>query len=152
MERVKFRFWHVPVRAVTGAFILNAGLAKFKSDDPETHKGVHGMASTAYPRLANVDPGTFTKALGAGEIALGASLLTPFVSPGLAGAGLTAFSAGLLGLYFKVPGMTVDGIRPSTSGTPIAKDSWLLAIGLALMLDRAGEAAREAVPRPLSHS
>lgn len=149
---MKFRLWHLPARAITGAFILNSGVMKLKSDDPETHKGVHGMASTAYPQLAGMEPKTFTKLLGAGEVALGATLLAPFVSPGLAGAGLTAFSAGLLGLYFKVPGMTVDGIRPSQQGTAIAKDSWLLAIGLGLMLDRASSAVRDSVPHPGSHS
>lgn len=145
---VKFQMWHIPVRAVTGAFILNAGLSKLKSDDDEMHKGVHGMAVTAYPQFQSVDPRTFTKALGAAEVTLGGALLTPLVGPGLAGAGLTAFSAGLLGLYFKVPGMTEDGIRPSRQGTALAKDSWLLAIGVALMLDRASKKLRGAIPIP----
>ena len=97
-------------------------------------------------QFQNLDPRTFTRLLGAGETALGATLLAPFISPGLAGAGLTAFSAGLLGLYFKIPGMTEDGIRPSQQGLAMAKDSWLLAIGAALMLDRASEKARESIP------
>jgi hypothetical protein len=145
---VRFQLWHVPVRAVTGAFILNSGISKLKAEDDELHKGVHGMATTAYPQFANMDPRTFTKLLGAGEVALGTALLTPFVGPGLAGAGLTAFSAGLLGLYFRVPGMTEDGIRPSQQGIALAKDSWLLAIGAALMLDRASKRVRDAIPIP----
>jgi hypothetical protein len=149
---VKFRLWHLPARAITGAFILNTGVTKLRSDDQDMHKGVHEMASTAYPQVAGMDPRTFTKLLGAAEVALGASLLTPFVSPGLAGAGLTGFSGALLGLYFRVPGMTVDGIRPSPRGIPLAKDSWLLAIGLGLMLDRASKVVRDAVPLPTPHS
>ncbi len=140
--------WHIPVRAVTGAFILNSGLSKLKADDDELHKGIHGMASTAYPQFGSIDPKTFTKALGAAETALGAALLTPFVGPGLAGAALTTFSAGLVGLYFRVPGMTQDGIRPSQQGLALAKDSWLLSIGVALMLDRASKRVRDAIPLP----
>ena len=143
---MKFKMWHVPVRLATGAFILNSGLSKLKSNDDELHKGLHGMASTAYPQLGSVEPKTFAKALGAAETALGAALLTPFVSPGLAGAGLTAFSAGLMGLYFKIPGMTEDGIRPSQQGLALAKDSWLLAIGSALMMDRASNKVRDTLP------
>jgi hypothetical protein len=143
---VKSKLWHVPVRLATGAFILNSGLNKLRSDDEEMHKSLHGMASTAYPQFENVDSKTFTKLLGVGETALGGALLAPFVSPGLAGAALTAFSGGLLGLYFKLPGMTEDGIRPSQQGMALAKDSWMLAIGLALMLDRITGSVRDALP------
>lgn len=145
---MKFQIWHIPVRAVTGAFILNSGLSKLKADEEEMHKGLHGMASTAYPQLGSVDPRTFTKALGVAETTLGAALLTPLVGPGLAGAGLTAFAGGLMGLYFRVPGMTQDGIRPSQQGVALAKDSWLLGIGLALMVDRASKRVRDAIPLP----
>lgn len=139
---MKFKLWHVPVRLATGAFILNSGLAKLQADDEEMHKGIHGMASTAYPQFANMDPKTFTRVLGVAETALGATLLAPFIGPRLAGAGLTAFSGGLMGMYFKVPGMTEDGIRPTQRGAALAKDSWLLAIGTALILDRASKKDR----------
>lgn len=145
---VRSKLWHLPVRLAAGAFILNSGLNKLRSDDDEVHKGVHGMASTAYPMLAEIDAKMFVKALGAGEAALGSALLAPFVGPGVAGAGLTAFSAGLLGLYLRIPGMTQGGVRPSQQGTVLAKDSWLLAMGLALMLDRASGKVRETVPLP----
>jgi hypothetical protein len=50
--------------------------------------------------------------------------------------GLTAFSAGLLGLYVRTPGMTKeDGIRPTKQGTAMAKDVWMLGIGLGLVVD-----------------
>jgi hypothetical protein len=140
------------VRAVTGAFILNSGINKLKTDDEEMHKGVHGMASTAYPPFESMDPKTFVKLLGGAEVALGAALLTPVVGAGLAGAGLTAFSAGLLGLYLRIPGMTEDGIRPTQQGMALAKDSWLLGIGVALMVDRASKRIRDAIPIPPAKS
>jgi hypothetical protein len=126
---------HVPLRAITGAFILNSGLTKLKSG-PEAAEGVHGFASAAYPEFKRLRPEQFTMMLGAGEIALGAALLTPMVPPALAGAGLTAFSAGLIGLYLKVPGLRQEGsLKPTEEGMAIAKDSWLLGIGLSLLLD-----------------
>jgi hypothetical protein len=39
------------------------------------------------------------------EIALGTALLIPVIPAAVAGAGLAAFSGGLLGLYAKTPGM-----------------------------------------------
>jgi hypothetical protein len=97
---------------------------------------VHGFASAAYPEFKRLRPEQFTMMLGAGEIALGAALLTPMVPPALAGAGLTAFSAGLIGLYLKVPGLRQEGsLKPTEEGMAIAKDSWLLGIGLSLLLD-----------------
>jgi hypothetical protein len=125
----------IPLRAITGAFILNSGLTKLKAG-PETAEGVHGFATTAYPPLKRLRPEHFTKLLAAGEIALGAALLTPMVPPAVAGAGLTAFSAGLLGLYLKVPGMHQEDsvLKPTQDGLAIAKDSWLLGIGLSLLM------------------
>jgi hypothetical protein len=42
--------------------------------------------------------------LAAGELTLGATLLLPVIPTGLAGLGLAALSAGLLGLYLRTPG------------------------------------------------
>ncbi|MCW2530236.1 MAG: hypothetical protein JWM76_5096 [Pseudonocardiales bacterium] len=124
-----------PERLATGAFILNSGLSKWKGDEA-TAKAIHGMASGAYPGLARVEPKLFLKLLAGGEIALGAALLTPFVSPGVAGAGLTGFSGSLLGLYWKTSGLHEPGDpRPTQAGTPIAKDVWMLGIGVGLMID-----------------
>jgi hypothetical protein len=131
-----FRLWHVPVRLATGAFILNSGLSKLRITDEETHKQLHGMASNAYPALEGIEPQNFTKALALGEVALGTALLTPVIGSGLAGAGLSAFSTGLLGLYWRIPGLRQPGsIRPSQEGMAIAKDSWMLGIGLGLLID-----------------
>lgn len=144
---MKFRLWHVPVRLATGAFILNSGLSKLKAEDEEMHKGLHEMASTAYPAFENLEPKGFTRALGAGEVVLGTALLAPFVGPGLAGAGLTAFSGGLLGMYWRIPGMHEAGtLKPTQRGLPLAKDSWMLGIGLGLVLDAMSRRIKKSVP------
>ena len=132
-ERVKLR--HLPGRLTTGVFILNAGLGKLSSD-AERAKRVHEMAANVYPSLGSVDPETFTKLLGASEVALGGALLFPIIPSRLAGLGLAAFSAGLMGLYLGTPGMREEGsIRPSQQGTALAKDIWMLGIALSLILD-----------------
>lgn len=129
------RISHVPLRLATGAFILNSGLAK-RGLDAESAAGMQGMAATVVPQAAKMPPEQFGKVLSTGEMALGAALLLPFVSPLKAGLALTAFSGGMLQMYRKTPGMTeADGIRPTQAGTAVAKDVWMLGVGLALVLD-----------------
>lgn len=120
-------------RLTAGAFILNSGVQKWTGDE-QTAAGVHGMAAGTYPFLAGVDAPTFLKGLAAAEIALGAALVLPVVPAGVAGIGLTGFAAGLLGLYLRTPGMRT-GLRPTRQGTAIAKDVWLLGIGVGLVAE-----------------
>ncbi len=128
-------------RLAAGAFILNSGVTKW-SADAETAKGVHGMASGAYPILKKVNPKVFIKALAVGEIALGAGLVLPFVSTPLAATGLAVFSGSLLGMYVRTPGLTEkDGIRPTPNGVPVAKDVFLAGIAGGLLVDSASHAA-----------
>lgn len=123
----------IPPRLATGAFILNSGLGKLKADEA-TAQGLHGMASTAYPFLGKLEPARFTRLLAWSEIAVGGTLLAPFVPTRLAGLVLTGFSGGLLGLYLRTPGMREPGsLRPSQSGVPLAKDSWMFGIGLGFL-------------------
>ena len=130
-----FKLWHVPLRLATGAFILNSGLSK-RNADKETAERLHGFASGAYRQFQDMAPEQFAKMLSAGEIAVGAALLTPFVPAGVAGAALTGFSALLGGLYWRTPGMHDEGsVRPTEQGIPLAKDAWMLSIGSALVLD-----------------
>jgi hypothetical protein len=127
----------LPGRLAAGAFILNAGLGKWNADE-EAAARLHGMAAGTYPFLAKIKPKDFVRLLAASEIALGSALLLPVVPAAVAGAGLTAFSGGLLGLYLRTEGLTKeDGIRPTQQGTAIAKDVWMLAIGLGLVIDSA---------------
>jgi hypothetical protein len=119
-------------RISAGAFILNSGLSK-RGADAQTAAGVHGFAAGTYPFLKSVPPQQFIQGLATSEIALGALLLTPFVPTAVAGAALTVFSGGLLGLYLRTPGMRKPGsLAPTEQGLAIAKDSWLLGIGIGL--------------------
>ena len=96
----------------------------------------NGFATTAYPDLKRFRPEQFAQLLSTAEIALGTALLMPFVPTGLAGLALTGFSGGLVGLYWRVPGLRKEGdIRPTEAGTPLAKDVWMLGIGVALLVD-----------------
>lgn len=130
---MSLRLAHIPLRLAAGGFILNAGLSKWNGNE-QTAAGTHGMATGTYPFLSGIEPRRFLKLLSGGEIALGTALLVPVVPAAVAGAGLVAFSAGLLGLYLRTPGMR-EGLRPTQQGTAIAKDVWLLGIGAGLVLD-----------------
>src|SRR4051812_23184747 len=139
----------LPARISAGAFILNSGLGK-RGADEATAAGVHGFAAGTYPFLKSVPPQQFVKILSTTEIALGAALLTPFVPTAVAGAALTGFSAGLLGLYLRTPGMTKPGlsVAPTQEGLTISKDVWMLGIGIGLLtagtLDRKARAEEKA--------
>jgi hypothetical protein len=123
----------VAPRLATGAFILNSGLGKLKADEA-TAQGLHGMACTAYPFLDKFEAERFTRLLACTEITVGGALLAPFVPTRLAGLLLTAFSAGLVGLYLRTPGMHEPGSpRPTQDGIALAKDTWMLGIGLGFL-------------------
>lgn len=121
------------LRAASGAFILNAGVGKMDLSTDDA-KGLQDMATTGIPQLGDLEPDTFGKFISYSEMGIGAALLCPLIPNRLAGLALTAFGSGLLTMYFGDDKMTEsDGIRPSGDGTSLAKDSWLAAIGLALI-------------------
>ena len=129
------RISNFPQRLAAGVFILNAGVGKLKAGT-EQAAAVHGMASGTYPFLSEIAPEQFAKVLGTSEVLLGGALILPLVSDRLAGLALASFAGGLLGLYAKTPGLREEGsIRPSQQGTAIAKDVWLLGIGVGLVID-----------------
>ena len=133
--RLKIKASHLPPRIAAGAFILNSGVGKWSADE-ETAAQLHGFAVGTYPFLAKLKPKDFARLLAASEIALGAALLVPVIPSALVGAGLTAFSGGLLGLYARTPGMRRERSPfPSQQGTPLAKDVWMAGIGLGLVID-----------------
>jgi hypothetical protein len=126
---------HVPLRVSVGAFFLNSGLSK-RNLEGDVAQGMHGMAVGALPQLKQLEPNQFAKLLSRAEIALGAALLAPVVPSALVGLGLAAFSAGLVQLYLKTPGMREAGsLKPTQQGTALAKDVWLLGAALTLVLD-----------------
>ena len=134
MSRFKLR--RAPLRLTTGAFILSAGLDKWKGDE-ETAGQLHGFASGTYPFLRDIEPKKFLRLLATSEIAIGSALLLPVVPATLAGLALTGFSAGLLGLYLKTPGMRrgPKDLRSTPEGLMISKDVWMLGAGLGLVVD-----------------
>jgi hypothetical protein len=137
---------HVPLRVATGAYILNSGLSK-QNLEGQAAEGVHGMAVGAIPALKKIPSDQFARILSTGEIALGAALLIPFVPSALVGAARVGFSAGLVQLYLKTPGMRQpDSIRPTPEGLGLAKDVWLLGAGMTLLLD--GWPKRARLQRP----
>jgi hypothetical protein len=136
-RRVRLR--HLPGRLTTGVFIVNSGLSKRHADD-DAAAAMHGMAAAAYPFLRSIPPRRFVRLVCAGELALGTALLLPVVPAAVTGAALTAFSAGLLGLYLRLPDMREEGsLRPTQQGMTIAKDVWMFGIGLTLLIDGLGD-------------
>jgi hypothetical protein len=111
------KLWHVPVRLATGAVILDQGLGKLGIDE-EHAKVLHERATAC-------------------EIGLGSALLAIGIVPsGLAGLGLAGFGGALTRLYLTAPGARREGsLGPSPQGIALVKDSWMLSIGLALVLD-----------------
>ena len=130
------KLWHVPVRLASGAVILDQGLSKLGMDE-EHAKWFHERAVIVFPQLEDMAPKDFVQLLTAAEIALGSALLgIGFVPPGVAGLGLTAFGGSLTRLYLTAPGMRREGsLGPTQQGIALVKDSWMLAIGAALVLD-----------------
>src|SRR5215210_4195292 len=94
----RFKLRRAPLRLATGAYILSSGLDK-RAADEETAAQLHGFAGGTYPFVKQIEPATFARLLSTAEIAVGAALLVPVVPAVVAGAALTGFSAGLLGLY-----------------------------------------------------
>lgn len=135
--RLSIRPRTLPGRVVTGGYILHSGLEKWK-DGNEQAEGVHAMASGAYPFLKSIPPRRFMRLLAATEITTGAALLIPFVPEAIAGAALTGFAGGLVGLYARTPGMRRPGsLWPTQAGLGLSKDVWMLGIGLDLLADAA---------------
>ncbi|CAL8899565.1 MauE/DoxX family redox-associated membrane protein [Kocuria varians] len=124
------------LRGIPGAYLLQSGYGKLGMPaDAAEH--LKQFAATGVPQFAEWDSKTFATFIAGSELAVGAALVTPFVSTRLAGAGLLAFSAGLLTMYFRNPEMTQeDGIRPTEQGIQLSKDFFLAAIGAGLMVQK----------------
>jgi hypothetical protein len=123
-----------PVRFAAGIMILSAGVGKLRPSENGTHD-VHAVAATNYPFLEQLAPEQLTKVLGVAEMALGGALLVPVVGDGAAGVGLTAFAAAMIGLFAKGQAEQHDGPAPEHRGAALARDLWLLGIGVRLVAD-----------------
>jgi uncharacterized membrane protein YphA (DoxX/SURF4 family) len=129
----RIRSRDLPTRLATGAYVLHAGLEK-RRVEAESAKGLHGMASGAFPFLGSIEPERFQRLLSAGEITVGALLLAPFVPRRLAGLALTAFSGSLLTMYLRTPSLHKEGsVWPTPAGIGVSKDVWMLGIGIGLL-------------------
>lgn len=125
----------LPGRIATGGYIFRTGWEKWSGGE-EQAKGLHGMASAAFPVLKDLEPATFLKLLSGVEMVLGAALLAPFVPTVVAGAGLSAFSGALVTFYLKTPSLRKPGsIWPNQNGIGIAKDVWMLGMGAGFVID-----------------
>ncbi|MDA8373365.1 MAG: DoxX family membrane protein [Actinomycetota bacterium] len=133
---MKIPWRELPARAAIGAHFLHSGLGKWDATE-ERAQGLHAMATGAYPFLGQLSAEQFTKALSAAEIGIGAALLLPFVRNRLAGAALSGFAAGLVGMYLRTPTLHKPGsFWPTPAGIAIAKDVWLLGTGVTLMCEK----------------
>ncbi|WP_406436597.1 hypothetical protein OHB14_61930 [Streptomyces sp. NBC_01613] len=125
----------LPLRLTVGAFFLHSGLSK-RDADQATAERLHQFATATYPFLGKLDAQKFARLLSTGEIAVATVLLLPVVPAAVAGAALTAFSCGTLGLYLRTPGMHQEGsLRPTEQGTVLAKDVWMLGAGISLIAE-----------------
>ncbi len=125
-----------PIRLAAGAFILNSGIEKLQASDDRAER-LHSMAKGPFPFFDKIPSSQFAKGLAIAEIALGGALVLPLVPDRLAGLALTPFAGGLVWMYTQTDGMTKENsIRPSGQGTALAKDVWLLGIGLTLLTTR----------------
>lgn len=126
------KFSNVALRLTAGALILDAGVKKLKADEG-TYAFLQQMAATGVPAVAKLDAATFGKLISGAETALGATLLAPFIPSRLAGAGLTAFAANLMTMYFRNPDMHDKYFRPTQDGQQLANNIVMLGAGLALL-------------------
>jgi hypothetical protein len=127
--------WWWPLRILFGLFFLHTATSKRELDE-KGKKAMHRLAKTAYPFLGDLDPATFVRGMTVAESTLAASLLVPVVPATIGAAGLTAFGGGLVGTYWRVPGIRREGsARPTELGLGMAKDSWMVAAGLTVLVD-----------------
>ena len=134
--RYKPGAWWWPIRLVFGLFFLHVALSH-KDLDEKGAKGLQRFAATAFPFVKRIKPEQFKQAMVAGETATAASLLIPGVPQVLGGAALTGFGASLFAVYLKNPMLrqSEKSIRPNDMGLGIAKDSWMIAAGLTILVD-----------------
>jgi hypothetical protein len=129
--------WWWPQRIVFGAFFAHVALSH-KDLDENGAKGLRRFAAAGYPFLEQFSPTLFAKGMVTAEFIVAGSLLVPVVPPVIGATALTAFGSGLMGVYARAPGMRRDGsLRPTDIGMSVAKDSWMVAAGLSVLIDAA---------------
>ena len=132
---IGFTRWEAPLRLVTGAYILQRGLAKYDLSDQDA-RSLHDLAKAAdIPGMDDLEPGELADLVSVAETALGGLLLAPFVPRRIAGLALLVFGGVKLHVYWHAPGLRQEGsYLPTDEGLVYAKDVLLCAIGLSLCL------------------
>jgi uncharacterized membrane protein YphA (DoxX/SURF4 family) len=120
-----------PLRLTTGAFVLNSGVSTFSATGEKTAR-LQSTAAKLVPQVERMDPRTFAKVLGAGEVTLGTALMLPVVPAAAAALGLTAFAASLLATRSSNGQHTDSDGQPAV---PNATEVWMLGSGVSLLLD-----------------
>ena len=105
--------------------------------DERGAKGLQRFAAAGYPFLKKLQPRTFQRGMVAAEVTVAATLLGPGVPAAVGGAALTSFGTALLGVYARTPMLrrSEKNLRPNELGLSMAKDSWMVATGLAVLAD-----------------
>jgi hypothetical protein len=126
----------LPIRVIFGGFFLHVALSHRELDENGA-KGLRSFAASGYPFLKKVPPLTYKWGMVTAESAVAASLLVPGVPAVVGGAALTGFGGGLMGVYARNPMLRRSKLsaRPSDLGLSMAKDSWMVAAGLAVLAD-----------------
>ena len=122
-----------PLRLTAGAFVLNSGVGRFSASGDETTTSLQASAAKLIPQVQRMDPRTFAKVMGAGEVALGAAVMLPIVPAAVAGLGLTAFAASLLATRPSTNGQHAD--VDNETAVPNVTEAWMLGSGVSLLLD-----------------
>ena len=126
------KFSNAALRITAGTLILER--RRQEAQGRRRHlRFLQQMAATGVPAVSKLDAATFGKLISGAETALGATLLTPFIPARLAGAGLTAFAANLMTMYFRNPDMHDKYFRPTQDGQQLANNIVMLGAGLALL-------------------
>ena len=117
-------------------FFLHVALTHRELDERGA-KGLQRFAAAGYPFLKKLPPKTFQNGMVAAEFAVAGSLLVPGVPAAVGGAALTSFGTALLGVYARTPMLRrgEKNMRPNEFGLSMAKDSWMVATGVAVLLD-----------------
>ena len=127
--------WWWPLRLAFGAFFAHVALSHQQLDEKGA-KGLHRFAVAGYPFLKQMPPTQFLKGMVTAESVVAATLLVPPVPPIVGATALTGFGLGLMGVYARAPGMRREGsLRPTDIGLSMAKDSWMVAAGLSVIID-----------------
>lgn len=133
--RISANARRAPLRLTSGAFVLNSGVSTFAATD-ERSKRLQSTVATLVPQVERMDPRTFAKALGAGEVALGTALILPIVPAAVAGLGLSAFAASMLATRRPANGQHAETTgEPTAQAIPNATEAWMLGSGVSLLLD-----------------